>query len=193
MPIGLHEIHVSVEPHHIALLRRFAFERNMKPILAAAYEGQHPNQLMISTWRRGTSEQIICQADAIARDMVEAGLTPIRTKVESLMNNEGCPDVPAPGCYWEYHIKVAADDEHLVIEIAKNHGAALSYSVFKPKNEPLLTLRSATLARKDMEHAKEALETDLIAAGLVIVGVQSEYTVYDTNQALDDEWIVSLS
>lgn len=193
MPIGLHEIHVTVKAEQIALLRRYAFSHGMKPILAAAYGGQHPNQLMISAWRRGTSEDIIRQANDIADDMSRNGLVVVRIKVESMMNNEECPYVPASGCYWEYHIKIAADsDEKTVLDVARQHSAALSYSVFKPENTPLLTLRSVNCNRSRIMAYKDALEQDLEQNGLIVIGVQQEYTVYDTNPSLDDDWIVLL-
>ena len=87
---GIHEIHVSVDPAQIALLRWYCKDRKMKPILATALYGDSPNQLMISKFKKGTGEEVVAKAHEIAEDMVSYGLKPpIRVKVEAMARISG--------------------------------------------------------------------------------------------------------
>jgi len=111
---GIHEIHVSVEPAQIALLRWYCKDRKMKPILATALYGDSPNQLMISKFKKGTGEEVVAKAHEIAEDMVSYGLKPIRVKVEAMARISGAPkgdELPLnPLDYWEFHLKIDVDD-----------------------------------------------------------------------------------
>lgn len=192
--IGLHEIHITVDPTQIAALLLFCRSQgnSVKPVLACSEDGVHRNQLMVSVWRRGTSDEIIEQAHALALRMANAGLTPLRTKVEAMWSAENVPTgSPSPGCYWEIHVKLSDSHESKTTSIrsvADKHGAAVSYSVFKRELEPLVTLRSTVCSRADMETWLEEVVEELALFGSS-KGIQREYAVYDSAPELDNGWI----
>lgn len=95
--------------------------------------------------------------------------------------------VPAPACYWEVHVKLDDDFHDRVLEVARANRAAVSYSVLKRELQPLLTLRSATCTRADMQARVDRLLLALNTAVIKVLHVQYEYAIYDT---LDDGWII---
>ena len=106
---GAFEIHVSVNPEQICLMKLYCAERNMKLILASATYGDNPNQLMMSKWKHGTSSVAILKAHSIATDMKDYGLEIVRVKIESMAHNKGVPLEKNTGCqnenYFEFHTK----------------------------------------------------------------------------------------
>ena len=161
---GLHEIHITVDSREVALLRYFCLETKMKAILASALYGEHPNQLMISKYSKGTSDEVIAKAYSIRETMCSFGLTPIRTKVEAMIHCQGaprgkaCPDRPED--YWEFHIKVEVRDMNevkLLADTVKVYGAHISFNAFKKETIPLVTLRLYECSYDDAMAQKDTL------------------------------------
>lgn len=194
---GLHEIHITVDPGQIALMRVYCKDRKYKPILAAALYGDHPNQLMISKYKNGTTPDVVEKALAIAKDMESFDMTVIRTKVEAMIHNKGCPtgnEKPLhENDYWEFHFNMeinGSDEMDRLTDICKQYNAHISMNVFKREFQPLVTLR---IYKKSYDQAM-ALKAELIeniqAADFVVNdGIHQELSVYDDNPGLDDGWL----
>lgn len=195
--IGLHEIHITVQPDQVALLRFFCVQNKMKPILATALYGDHPNQLMISKYSKGTSGEVIKKAHNIADKMREFGLTPIRVKVEAMIHCKGAPrgdEKPYKrDDYWEFHIKVEINNMEelaLLSETAKEHDAHISFNAFKKETIPLVTLRLYECSYNEAIKQKDILLDHIKEVGFPLHhGIHHELSVYDNNQKLDKGWL----
>lgn len=194
---GLHEIHISVDPNQIALLRLYCKDSKIKPICATALQGDHPNQLMISKWKNGTSPEVIQKAHDLEKDMTNYGLKVLRVKVEAMMHTKGCPtndEKPLrDGDYWEFHLKLSIDhsnEYHKLEQIVAKHKGGMSFNVFKRELEPLVTLRLYKRSYNEAMQLKADLIEDIQRNGFVCNGgIQQEFSVYDTFTELDKGWL----
>jgi hypothetical protein len=200
---GMHEIHITVDPGQVLLLRLYCRERGVKPIFAVARQGGAANQLMISKFTPGKPLAVIAQCLDMAADMRRYGLTPIRCKVEATMHVNGGPQgwevplwsaVPALCGYWEFHMKVAAAVPSLarleeLETLCRTLGVYVSENALKADSAPLVTLRLQACTRDSAQKRKEAALAALAAAGFECDSVQQELAVYDDNRALDAAWM----
>jgi len=195
--IGLHEIHITVNPTQIFTLRWFCKQHKMKPILASTAYGNHPNQLMISKYKNGSSKEAIEKAYSIAKDMEVAGLEILRVKVEAMVHNKGCPTgdvIPKnPEEYFEFHIKILVDswDEYQQLShVATRYSAHLSFNAFKRELEPLVTLRVFNCSYIEAMNKKAELIEAIQGVGFTTnFEIHQEFSVYDSNQKLDKGWL----
>lgn len=198
---GLHEIHISTDPEHIALLRLYCKDRKIKPILAVSLSGDYRNQLMISKFTNGTALEVIDKAFIIKKDMENYGLKVFRVKVEAMMNNKGCPKEDEKPIrmedYWEFHLKLDIDNStelKKLQNVAKKHGCGISYNVFKRELEPLITLRVYNRSYNQAMKLKAYLIEDIKLAGFVCNnGIQQEFSIFDTNIDMDKNWLPSIN
>lgn len=196
---GLHEIHISVKPEEIALLRWYCKDKKIKPILASSLYGDNPNQLMISKFKHGTSKEVLDKGELIVKDMKSYGLNPIRLKIEAMMNSPGAPvgdeSLWETSHYWEFHIKVPVNNSHELDKlkyICDNHNSHISANVFKTELEPLVTLRLyyPTTYNQAMER-KAKLIKDIKRGNFELnYGIHQELCIYDDNQELDKGWLI---
>jgi hypothetical protein len=125
----------------------------------------------------------------------------VRTKIEALPRNRDLPETDAaavadPGRYFEYHLKVVIPPGELelerVREAAASHGARLSRNARRTRadgsHERYLTLRLPGLGRTSADARFAALEVSIEALPVTIGRRVREYTVYDSNLALDHGW-----
>lgn len=198
---GVFEIHISVDPEHIARLRLFTMKHKMKPILAVAQHGENQNQLMISKWTTGNASAAIERAKEIAAQLEGAGLRVVRVKVEAMASNAGVPQNPnddtSPSHYFEFHIKIPVADDREWDELerlASEHGCGVSFNAFKDTVAALFTLRvAASRGYCIAEKMKDDLLVEIARAGFVAGGeVQREFSVLDTNPNYDAGWLPTL-
>jgi hypothetical protein len=192
---GLFEIHVSVDPAQVFLLRTYCEEREqIKPILACSLKGSHPNQLMISKWFKGSRIGAVFLSKEVYEDMRKYGLRVERVKVEAMLSSDGVPAEPWAGSsdtYFEFHFKVdSAATAAAVAAFAAEHGLAVSFSAFKPEVRFLLTLRMPSACGSIAALKKcEEISKLITGAGMGLGKVQREYSVFDTCPEYDEGWI----
>lgn len=194
---GLHEIHISVNPSQIALLRWYCKDKKIKPILAAALHGDHPNQLMISKYKHGLSKEVIQRAKLIAADMNKYGLDVIRIKVEAMIHCKGAPSGDEKPIndedYWEFHLKIQLDtsiQHEQLANICSKHGSYISFNVLKREFDPLITLRLYKCSYNEAMKKKEDLINSIEKGGFVNNNeIHQELSVYDDNVELDKGWL----
>jgi hypothetical protein len=202
---GTFEAHVTVAAGSETELQRFrAFCEavSVKCIVIELGRGVAPLQPMTASYHRGSLQQALGEVHAFARALVAAGFEVTRLKLEALGRNQAIPeDDPSaraqPANYFEFHVKVllplaGADVEGLRTR-CERHGAHLSRNARKVRadgaSERFVTLRVPGLGRASAERCFAALLQDLAGTGLALSQRLREYTVYDSNLALDRGWL----
>ncbi len=217
---GIFEIHITVDhrlSNAFILMAQFSSDRGFKQVFAAATQAPPTStQLMLSAFAtKATSSSAAEHAEAIAEDMRRVGLVVLRVKVEAHYDNcQGVPEedpegaaslapVTAPHtCYFEYHTKAGkgAYDASLLPalenDLAEVKGAdprvftAASVNLYG-SGAPLLTVRVYGCGKRTAR-----AHFDRIVKALCVKGyreplkVHNEYSVYDTNPALDCGWLL---
>ena len=129
----------------------------------------------------------------------------IRLKLEAVALNPGVPQTPeaeqqVPGdCYFEYHIKIAADPtpendailKALAGELTRSLGVAIPFSC---NNTPTKHQRFLNARTYGMGAVASARVVDRICEAIRDRGFETrkvirEFTVFDSNKALDAGWL----
>ena len=211
---GLFEIHITVHPNQ-GFYKLWAYvnaNKNMKLILAVSDTGEFKEQYMISKWKNGKYRDVVARADEIANEMRSQGINVVRVKVESMAHNDGVPIeedefttfmenskdlIGKP--YFEFHAKVdlrsmdLEDFENWIAKVKNNFGSdtyiATSTNICGSKL-PLLTIRIYNHGRKYAIETKDNILESFKDAGFKILdSIQQEFSVYDTNDKVDDGWL----
>jgi hypothetical protein len=169
-------------------------------VLARGVQVEQP----MATWRRDNSvlPDVLAEATERAQDLERARFAVVRVKIEADPSND---EVPAtddasrlqPPCnYFEHHVKLrreTAAPHDLLLRVCLNHAAHLSRNAWREPaegfEERFVTLRSYRMGRAASEQRLHRLLAALEGAGEQIIGVESEYTVHDSNLALDAGWL----
>ncbi|MEX0595356.1 MAG: hypothetical protein WD512_02570 [Candidatus Paceibacterota bacterium] len=196
---GLHEIHITVDSRDLFALRMYCMDTKTKPILAISEYGNHPIQAMLSKYKNGKALEIICLAKEMANQMSQKyNIRVLRVKVESMMHNEGVPvlenDEKDDQFYFEFHLKVSvenSDNWQKISNICKTDIAHLSFNAAKKETIPLITLRLPVSlgSNKAVKLKDDLLHLLRINNILVFDGIQSEFSVFDSNIELDKGWL----
>ncbi len=170
--------------------------------MACAPTGINPNQLMISKWKHGTEDEAIARAKTIVSEMTGFGLEIVRVKVESMLSNDGVPEVLTadnnPQKYFEFHIKYLCADftDMDNLDIARRNykmkgESGISFNTFKEYIKIILTLRlPGNIGRKRAIEEKDLFMDHFKHEGFHFHDeIQSEYCVYDTNPDYDAGWL----
>lgn len=198
---GAFESHVTVRcaaedaPRFTATCDRLG----VKHIQIELAAGEHVSQPMTATVHRGELRDVQDEVHALARALVADGFEVVRTKIEALPRNRDLPETDEaaarePGRYFEYHLKVVVPPGELegVRAAAAAHGARLSRNARRTRadgsHERYLTLRLPGLGRASADARFHALEAAVEALPVTIGRRVREYTVYDSNLALDSGW-----
>jgi hypothetical protein len=202
---GTFEAHVTVEAADLAERQRFQAaceEMGVKCVLIELPRGATRSQPMTSTYHKGELAAVVEEVAGLARRLREAGFRVARLKLEAVATNEGVPatDEEArrfpPGNYFEFHVKLtlpAAADLEALRERCARHGAHLSANALKRdeagRAERFVTLRVYGAGRGRAEGRFDELYRELAALGCPMSNKLREYTVYDSNAAVDAGWI----
>jgi inosine/xanthosine triphosphate pyrophosphatase family protein len=199
---GAFEAHVTVRcaaaeaPRFTAACDRL----EVKHIEIELAHGEHVTQPMTATVHRGVLREVQEEVHELARALVAQGFEVVRTKIEALPRNRDLPETDEaaraePARYFEYHIKIIVPpggDLAPVREVAAAHGARLSRNALRTRadggHERYLTLRLPGLGRASADARFAALEAAVEALPVSIGRRVREYTVYDSNLALDRGW-----
>lgn len=213
---GIFEIHITLDPeeNYVKLLqfvKKMSKTTNLK-IVYAVSEAKN-NQLMISHFTRKNSEKEAVQtAKYFESEMLAFGIKVVRVKVESYntasipltkkdyekfseyLNKkyEGTCGKP----YFEFHVKIGNNttNENYMItlkeELKAYRGVAVSYNLCSSNCRPLLTIRVYDEGYQMAQKYKDEVLDSLKAVGYVFEDrIQTEFSVYDSNEKLDNGWL----
>lgn len=205
---GTFEAHVTVASLDAARMDAFRAacrELDVKCISIELPEGETRAQPMTASFHRGELLDVQREVVAIARELVRRGFVVTRTKIEAHGRSclVGTPQTDeearlAPSTsYFEYHVKLALPEDADLEALAarcRAHRAHLSRNAYKGAGadglvERFVTLRAHREGRRSADARFAALCTDLEREGHVVRNRIREYTVFDTNVALDRGWI----
>ena len=199
---GAFEAHVTVRcaageaPRFAATCDRL----EVKHLQIELAHGEHVTQPMTATVHRGDLRDVQEEVHALARALVADGFEVVRTKIEALPKNRDLPETDEaaraePARYFEYHLKLVVPpggDLGPVREVAAAHGARLSRNALRTRadggHERYLTLRLPGLGRASADARFAALEAAVATLPVTVTRRVREYTVYDSNLALDRGW-----
>jgi hypothetical protein len=202
---GTFEAHVTVQAPDLASRERFraaCAELGVKSVLIELPQGVTPAQPMTSSYHRGDLDAVTAEVAGIARHLRREGFAVTRVKLEALVSNAGVPEtdeeaarLPAAN-YFEFHVKVMlppqADLKALRARCAA-HNAHLSANAFKAeadgRPQRFVTLRLYGVGRARATGRFEALLRELAGDGYRLSNKLREYTLFDSNVALDAGWI----
>ena len=199
---GAFEAHVTVRcpaaeaPRFAAACDRL----DVKHILIELSTGEELVQPMTASVHRGGLREVQAEVHALARALVADGFEVVRTKIEALPRNRDLPETDEeaarePARYFEYHLKIvlpAGGDLDEVRAAAGPHGGRLSRNALRRRadggEERYVTLRVPGCGRASADARFAALEAAIEALPVTITRRVREYTVYDSNLALDRGW-----
>lgn len=199
---GAFEAHITVrcdaddEPRFATVCDRLG----VKHIAIELPTGDVARQPMTGSVHRGTLRAVQDQVHELARAIVADGFEVVRTKIEALPRNRDLPETDAaaaaePGRYFEYHLKLVIGpdvDLATIADAGAAHGARLSRNARRHRvdgsHERYLTLRLPGLGRASADARFAALTAAIAALPVTITRRVREYTVYDSNLALDRGW-----
>jgi hypothetical protein len=201
---GDFEVHLTVRcTDYVERFRDWCAAEGCKCVWIMLARGVHPNQPM-ATWRRqGTVlSSVLAEAIRFAQRLDSAGFAIVRLKIEVDPSNN---DVPAtddaarllpPGNYFEHHVKLkrpaGATCERLV-DACTGLGAHLSRNAWRQPEagmeERFVTLRASGVGRNESFQRLQHLLEVIDSVGESVLDIESEYTVYDSNLAIDAGWL----
>src|SRR5262249_20641223 len=129
----------------------------------------------------------------------DRGFAVSRVKLEAVVTNTGVPATdeearrfPAAN-YFEFHVKVTPPpgaDLAALRALCREHGAHLSRNALQGDDaRRFVTLRVHGVGRDRAEERFEALLQALEGAGHALSNKLREYTIFDSNAAVDAGWI----
>lgn len=201
---GPYEAHVTISARsedELQRFRAFCATARVKCILIELGQGEVRFQPMTASYHRGSLKQVKEQVQTFARSLTAEGFAVTRLKIEALGSNPDIPNDDAtaraqPANYFEFHVKVTLPAEDAEVEALRarceQHGAHLSRNARKVRadgaSERFVTLRVRGLGRTNAEARFSAVLRDLAETGYPLSYPLREYTVYDSNHALDRGW-----
>jgi hypothetical protein len=202
---GTFEAHVTVDAADLderANFQAACAELGVKCVLIELPHGQTRSQPMTSTYHRGDLAAVVEEVAGVSIDLRRRGFSVTRLKLEAVVTNTGVPvtDEEArafpPGNYFEFHVKVLLPpgaDLAPLRALCQEHGAHLSSNALKEvqagRSERFVTLRVYGVGREAATARFEALVARLREGGYGLSNTLREYTIYDSNIAVDAGWI----
>ncbi len=202
---GTFEAHITILATNLAIrekFRAFCQELGVKCVLIELPDGIARSQPMTASYHHGKLQNVLAEVQGLAQILADAGFEVTRIKVEAMTNNCDIPEddkeaqaLPASN-YFEFHVKVTlpgnADVEMLQVECRQRDGH-LSANAFKYQSngqqQRFITMRLYGVGRQSAEARFNEFLQWLEGKGLKLSHKLREYTVYDSNAALDAGWI----
>ena len=202
---GTFEAHVTVQAADLAERERFraaCAELGVKCVLIELPHGETRSQPMTSTYHRGELGDAAREVAALAAALRGRGFAVSRVKLEAVITNTGVPETdeearrfPAAN-YFEFHVKASLPpgaDLAPLRALCREHGAHLSSNALQREEDGrsrrFVTLRVYGAGRRRAEERFNALYRALEAAGYALSNKLREYTLFDSNAAVDAGWI----
>lgn len=197
---GVFETHVTVAASaDQPAFRAACGDIGVKCIAIDLPAGETPLQPMTGSFHRGSLIDAQREALAIGQELVKRGFDVVRTKIEQHGRLENAPQTDdeakkAPTTsYFEFHAKLVlpanADIPAIHAALAAVGGHLSSNAQNPSSNERFVTLRAFGLGRPNAELRFQALLDAITKLGVPIRNKVREYTVFDSNPAIDRGWI----
>lgn len=194
---GLFEVHLITKPEYQSAL--FGYITNLnndklirpRPTCAHSLYGNHPVQPMLTFWINGSVNEVTETVKGIESDMNNKNIPVIRTKIESMAHNDGVPDKCDQEHYFEFHFKVNiknTGDWNKLVELITPFGGHLFYNPYNKTLKPIVTIRRYT-SLTDLESVYKTVIDVLKANGLESDSLEKEYSLFDSNVYLDQNWL----
>lgn len=200
------ETHLTVclqKTKSIDELRDWGAMHRLKCLHIVLEKGEVPSQPMLTRRAIGKLPDEIVAADRLKELLIEDGFAVSRIKIEAAPWNEDVPQSAAEikehssQRYFENHIRILCDSQADTFELIRtvtNHSAHLSRNALRRRHDNGLEERFVTQrCRKDgyteSRDRLNALLHEVRALGYIVIDVEEEYVVYDSNLAIDAGWI----
>lgn len=199
---GMFEVHLITTPQFEPQL--FGFVANVsknpalirpRPTCARSLYGSCPVQPMLTFWAKGTYPQVRELVSGVEKQMLDAGMSIVRTKIESMANNDGVPDRCVEQHYFEFHWKVPVRDTkewNTLVKLLTPHAVHLFFNPYNKSLTPVATLRCYT-SRTDLEASFAAVQKLQRDNGFEPTDPEKEFSVFDSNVNLDKGWLFAES
>jgi hypothetical protein len=199
---GSFDLHITVSPSEIYKFNSYCVFNNIDIAYAVGTTGVYKQQLMTATYLQKTNgKEVVEKAIKLAKDMESHGIEIIRIKIESLAKNPGIEEfMQTPEYknnkkyYFEFHYKVEINnpkEQALLDDLCNKFNASYATNFLsRNRKDPLISHR----LRGKYENAllkREELRDAITKAGLKVLldGTHYEFTIFDTNIALDDGFV----
>jgi hypothetical protein len=201
---GTFEAHLTVDADDLGERERFraaCAALGLKCVLIELPDGVTRSQPMTASYHRGELAGVVAAVAALAGALAGRGFRVVRVKLEAVTTNEGVPATDEQaralhaGNYFEFHVKAALPggaDLAPLRALCRRHAAHLSRNALKAeegRTERFVTLRVYGVGGDRAGRAFDGLLGDLRSAGYALSNVQREYTLFDSNAAIDAGWI----
>jgi hypothetical protein len=146
---------------------------------------------MLTFWLRGSLDDITPIVMEIKSDMDGKNIPIIRTKIEAMAHNEGIPDECTDEHYFEFHFKVNiknTNEWNKLVSLIIPFGGHLFYNPYNKTLKPIVTIRRYT-SLTDLTNVYEQVVKILKENDLEIDSLEKEYSIYDSNVYLDNNWL----
>jgi hypothetical protein len=197
-PRGEFETHITVrmgDATAIGPLRQWGEQHGWGCVHILLARGDCASQPMLTQRARGTLASVRAAAETCARALEAAGFAVTRIKIE-VAADAAIPSPEEPDRYFEHHVKLLLSPDaelQALAAIAERHGAHLSRNALRSRpdsfQERFVTQRCYSRGRREARSRLETLLAELTPLGHPVLDVEEEYTVYDSNIAVDAGWI----
>jgi hypothetical protein len=202
---GSFEMHITIavpSADEWARLSSWGVDHKAKCVWIELARGLQPSQPMVTVHRSGALVGIVEECQSLEAELRNLGLTPVRTKVECAIDNDGVPRDDADwgpvhaGRYFESHVKLllnASEDLPRIRQLAERHDGHLSRNAFRTREdgrqERFVTQRGRGCGRRTFQERIDALVRTFEATGVSIAEIEREFVVFDTREGLDSGWL----
>ncbi|GAA1266748.1 hypothetical protein GCM10009665_64620 [Kitasatospora nipponensis] len=207
---GEFETHLTVpdRPGELPALAAWSAARGLELTHIVLARGRTPSQPMLTLRGSGTLEHQQVAADALARELRQAGWPPVRVKIEATPWTLGVPEhdrdaaALGPGYYFEHHLKVRLTpgaDLPALTALALAHDAHLSWNARRVerdgRSQRFVTQRCHGVGLRTAGERLDRLVGALGASAadshgcLELISVEREFVVLDSNLGIDDGWL----
>ncbi|AFM04219.1 hypothetical protein Fleli_1821 [Bernardetia litoralis DSM 6794] len=206
---GFFEAHITLKNtenlQSTANFEKFCTDNSIKPIFIELERGDMPKQIMTSSLHEGSFDKIKKDVENLAKKMRLKNYEIIRLKIEAHPENTGIPATKndilerQKENYFEAHYKIllptftSNHSKKELISLCEKHQAHLSKNAFKKRNdsfeERFVTKRIYKVGKKEAFQAFDELHQKLENQKYQINKKIVEYCVFDTNEAVDNNWL----
>ena len=156
--------------------------------------GETVSQPMLTVGTDGTVETVLADALVLAGELRAGGFKVARVKVEASPFIDGL--ARTADRYFEHHVKLLLPpdvDETALADLVMPHGAHLSRNARRVREdgraERFVTQRCYRTGTEGAGAELDRLIEALRDAGHIMLSVEREYVVYDSDPAVDAGWI----
>lgn len=204
---GEFETHITVclkDSNQVEALQAWGIDRGLKFIHIVLDRGIHVSQLMLTRHGTGGLSDQLKIASESSKSLNVAGFSVVRIKIEAAPWNQDVPQSNAEAAnhpcdrYFEHHIKLLLEPSANIVtlmELAERHSAHLSRNVLRIRNddycERFVTQRCLAVGRVEARQQLQDLLKAIAPLGYLVIEVEAEFVVYDSNLKIDAGWIRS--